>query len=98
MGLLIQPLKEILLSLIIVVSLVFHTSASENISNGVNYEIKARLETKEKVIIGEEIITWTNMSLNPLSEIYINLYMNAYKNKDTLFVKEFLEDIEKLNP
>jgi len=95
-GLLIQPLKEILLSLIIVVSLVFHTSASENISNGVNYEIKARLETKEKVIIGEEIITWTNMSLNPLSEIYINLYMNAYRNKDTLFMKEFFEDIEKL--
>lgn len=74
-----------------------HFASDEDISGKVDYEIEAHLETKEKMIIGNEIITWTNNSDRPLRAVYINLYMNAYKDKDTLFIKEFLKEIENRN-
>lgn len=98
MVLVIHLLGEIFLSFILVVSCAFYTFASdEDISEKVDYEIEAQLETKEKIIVGNEIITWTNNSDRPLEAVYINLYMNAYKDKDTLFIKEFLKEIENRN-
>lgn len=76
MVLFIQLLGEIFLSFILVVSSTFYTFASdEDISEKVDYEIEAHLETNEKMIIGNEIITWTNNSDRPIRAVYINLYM-----------------------
>ncbi|MCK4337329.1 MAG: M1 family metallopeptidase [Candidatus Aminicenantes bacterium] len=54
----------------------------------VDYRIKAKLVPEEKAIIGYEILTWLNNSDTPVSELQFHLYLNAFKNNRSTFLKE----------
>jgi hypothetical protein len=54
----------------------------------VNYDLKARLVPAEKMIQGSEVLTWLNDSDTPVSELQFHLYLNAFKNNRSTFMKE----------
>jgi hypothetical protein len=54
----------------------------------VDYRIKAQLVPAEKAVIGEEVLTWLNDSEVPVSELQFHLYLNAFKNNRSTFMKE----------
>lgn len=54
----------------------------------VDYRIKARLIPEEKTVLGEEVLTWLNDSDLPVSELQFHLYLNAFKNNRSTFMKE----------
>lgn len=54
----------------------------------VDYRIKARLEPGEKAVVGEEVLTWLNDSESAVSELQFHLYLNAFKNTQSTFMKE----------
>lgn len=54
----------------------------------VTYDLKARLVPEEKKIEGQEVLTWLNDSDMPVSELQFHLYLNAFKNNRTTFMKE----------
>lgn len=53
-----------------------------------SYDIRARLLPEEKKIEGREVLTWLNDSDVPVSELRLHLYLNAFKNSRTTFMKE----------
>jgi len=63
----------------------------------VDYRIKAKLIPEEKAVIGEETLTWLNDSDEPVSELQFHLYLNAFKNNRSTFMKKAKEFIEGLN-
>jgi hypothetical protein len=54
----------------------------------VDYRIKARLSTEEKIVYGEETLTWLNTGDVPATELQFHLYLNAFKNNRSTFMKE----------
>jgi hypothetical protein len=50
-----------------------------------SYTLRAKLDPKLHDLTGEGTITWKNASSVPQKEIYLHLYMNAFKNERTLF-------------
>jgi hypothetical protein len=53
-----------------------------------SYNIRAQLDVKTKIVTGSEDITWTNGSDDPVSELQFHLYMNAFKNEMSTYLKE----------
>ena len=53
----------------------------------VSYDIKARLRPETKTVEGRQVLTWLNDSEAPVSELFFHLYMNAFKNNRTTFMK-----------
>ena len=53
-----------------------------------SYDIKARLLPDEKKVAGSALLTWLNDSEAPVSELRFHLYLNAFKNNRTTFMKE----------
>lgn len=53
-----------------------------------NYQINARLDPETKTVHGEMNFTWTNPSADPVNELQFHLYLNAFKNTESLFLKE----------
>ena len=54
----------------------------------VDYRIKAKLVPQERAVIGEETLTWLNDSDSPVTELQFHLYLNAFKNNRSTFIKE----------
>lgn len=54
----------------------------------VNYKIKAKLFPEEKIVKGEELIIWKNSTSKPTSELYFHLYLNAFRNELSTFMRE----------
>ncbi|MEW6457228.1 MAG: M1 family metallopeptidase [Acidobacteriota bacterium] len=54
----------------------------------VDYRIKAQLFPEKKEIKGEEILVWKNVTSNSTDELYFHMYLNAFKNEWTTFIKE----------
>lgn len=78
--------KAFLVVVIFFVCNLFNFSAlSEHV---VDYKIKAKLVPAEKAVLGEEILTWLNDSEVPVSELQFHLYLNAFKNNRSTFMKE----------
>ena len=61
------------------------TSPGEHI---VDYRIKAKLSHEDKMVYGEEVLTWLNSGSVPVSELQFHLYLNAFKNNRSTFMKE----------
>ena len=57
----------------------------------VDYQIAVTLNTQSHTLNAFETIFYTNNSPNPLTEIYIHLWPNAYKNRNTAYAKQELE-------
>lgn len=53
----------------------------------VAYSLEARLDADLHVITGKGTITWRNTSDRPTSELWLHLYLNAFKNDRTLFLR-----------
>jgi Peptidase family M1 domain len=54
----------------------------------VRYDIQARLVPETKTVQGREVLTWLNDSDVPVSELRFHLYLNAFKNNRSTFMKE----------
>lgn len=50
-----------------------------------SYTLRARLDESSHTIHGEGTIRWTNASSVSTDELYFHLYLNAFKNTETLF-------------
>lgn len=57
----------------------------------VDYQIAVSLNTQTNSLNAFESIYYTNNSPNTLTEIYIHLWPNAYKNRNTAYAKQELE-------
>jgi hypothetical protein len=65
------------------------TSAEAAMSDQVvHYQISARLDTQAKAVIGHEILTWRNTSADEVRELRFHLYLNAFKNEKSTFMRE----------
>jgi hypothetical protein len=53
-----------------------------------NYTIDARLNPSEKSVSGREVLVWTNDSQDTIPELQFHLYMNAFKNTKSTFMRE----------
>ncbi|MFQ6082671.1 MAG: M1 family metallopeptidase [Candidatus Aminicenantia bacterium] len=54
----------------------------------VYYKIQAKLVPGEKAVVGREELTWLNNSDKFISELQFHLYLNAFKNNRSTFMKE----------
>ncbi len=53
-----------------------------------NYEITVSLNPKTKVLLGFESLKWTNTSKKSINELQFHLYLNAFKDENSTFMKE----------
>lgn len=76
--------------------LVFLVSASPmavlGSPNTVDYYIEATLDEKSRTINGREIVTVTNNSGRALPELWLHLYQNAYKDKNTELARSMAKE------
>ena len=56
----------------------------------IDYRIKAALIPEEKAVRGQEVLTWLNDSDEFIGELQFHLYLNAFKNNRSTFMKESL--------
>lgn len=63
--------------------------AKEYFQQFVHYTINVRLDTKERKLTGSETIQYLNNSPDTLQRFYLHLYPNAYKDKDTAFMRDY---------
>ncbi len=54
----------------------------------VQYDIIAELHPADKLVTGELTLIWTNPAPEPVRELYFHMYMNAFKNMETTFMRE----------
>ncbi len=52
-----------------------------------NYKIEARLDAGQHQIAATETLTWTNTGTSTLTALPFHLYLNAFKNESTLFMR-----------
>jgi len=52
-----------------------------------NYDISVTLDTTEKTLTGKELLTWRNDSPDNIKELRFHLYLNAYKNTESTFLR-----------
>ncbi len=53
-----------------------------------NYVIDVRLNTDTKRLDGRQTLTWRNTSTDVLSELQFHLYLNAFRDKKSTFMRE----------
>ena len=53
-----------------------------------NYTIHASLDEKDKVVKGKERLHWKNIASGATDTMVFHLYMNAFKNNESTFMKE----------
>lgn len=65
------------------------TAQNKPLSNRIaNYTIDVVLDTDKKTLTGKETLVWKNTSTDPISELQFHLYLNAFKDKNSTFMKE----------
>jgi Peptidase family M1 domain len=55
--------------------------------NVASYTLRARLDPVAHTVHGEGTITWRNASSKPISELWMHLYLNAFKNQSSVFMR-----------
>ena len=60
----------------------------EQAAGVVEYDIKVRLDPASKQLHATERVTWKNPSSDTVGELWFHLYLNAFKNSQSTFVKE----------
>ena len=60
---------------------------AESAAKVASYEIEAKLDTERHRITGRETIHFVNRSGAALTELWFHLYLNAFKNDKTLFLR-----------
>ncbi len=59
----------------------------EKATHVANYTMRASLDPTTHQVRGEGTIVWKNASSVPQSEIYLHLYLNAFKNEKTIYMR-----------
>jgi hypothetical protein len=54
----------------------------------VDYTLRASLDPVTHTVHGEGTITWRNTSTHPVRELWLHLYLNAFKNERSTFFRE----------
>ncbi len=54
----------------------------------IDYKIEARLDAKTREIHAEGRLTWENQTDEPVNEMRLHLYLNAFKNSASTFMRE----------
>jgi hypothetical protein len=54
----------------------------------VTYKISVALDVVQKILNGKETLTWRNTSTDRVVELQFHLYLNAFKNTESTFMKE----------
>jgi hypothetical protein len=54
----------------------------------VEYHISVQLDAEHKQLNGAQALTWKNPGARPVNELYFHLYPNAFKSKQTTFIRE----------
>jgi hypothetical protein len=54
----------------------------------VRYKIDAKLDAQKKTIAGRETIVWKNHTSGPVPDLQFHLYLNAFKNNQSTFMRE----------
>jgi hypothetical protein len=61
--------------------------AAEKPQRVASYTLSARLDEKEHRVTASGTISWRNAARVSVSELYLHLYMNAFKNQRSLFLR-----------
>ncbi|MEO8369866.1 MAG: M1 family metallopeptidase [Candidatus Solibacter sp.] len=54
----------------------------------VNYRIHAELDAQKKTVTGRQTLTWLNDSPGSVAELRFHLYLNAFQNEKSSFMRE----------
>ena len=54
----------------------------------VRYKIQAQLDAVKHAVTGEETLTWRNESQDAVGELRFHLYLNAFANEKSTFIRE----------
>ena len=54
----------------------------------VHYRISVKLDPATHKLTGRERVTWRNPSADPVTDLWFHLYLNAFKNSKSTFVRE----------
>lgn len=53
-----------------------------------SYDIQVTLDTEAKTLAGQEVISYTNTTAEPIPDLVFHLYLNAFRSADSLFLRE----------
>ena len=53
-----------------------------------NYEIRVKLDAPTHALKGEEVVRWKNLTQGTVADAWFHLYLNAFANSDSLFIRE----------
>ncbi len=98
--LMIKKVSFMLLFILLIFFLLLNAFAQEPLSNRIaSYAISVKLDPEKKMLYGHETIHFRNDSNDELNELYLHLYWNAFRNKNTIAMKEstYHADILKEN-
>ncbi len=73
---------------ILILTVLINTGLASSNDYIVNYRIQAKLSVPEKIVFGEEVLSWRNTGDSSVSELQFHLYLNAFKNNRSTFMKE----------
>lgn len=53
-----------------------------------NYDMNVRLDSETRIFRGEQVLVWHNTSDDQINELQFHLYLNAFRNNQSTFMKE----------
>jgi hypothetical protein len=76
--------------LLLLVPILFSASLAEVTTEPpvVSYSIEATLMPESKSVSGSEKLVWTNMGSSATQELFFHLYLNAFKNSHSTYMRE----------
>ncbi len=60
---------------------------AEHAATVATYTLRAKLDPASHTVHGEGTITWKNVSTKSISELWMHLYLNAFKNQSSVFMR-----------
>ncbi|MFO0669341.1 MAG: M1 family metallopeptidase [Polyangiaceae bacterium] len=54
----------------------------------VDYTLTAKLDPNAHTVAGNGTLKWTNTSVVPVTELWFHLYLNAFKNQRSVYIRE----------
>ncbi len=63
-------------------------SLPEHAEDVVDYTMRAELDPVAHTVYGEGTIVWRNTSAKPVHDVWLHLYLNAFKNEQSTFMRE----------
>ncbi|MDB4937303.1 MAG: Aminopeptidase [Labilithrix sp.] len=60
---------------------------AEHAARVVDYTLRATLDPALHTVHGEGSIAWTNVSSQPVTQLWMHLYLNAFKNQSSVFMR-----------